>query len=112
MQLTETLEQVRRIIVVVRGQRVILDGELAALYGVETRVLLQSVKRNAERFPSDFMFQLTVEEAERSRSQIVILNAQPSKITRESPSGSPARLMAPAPGPEKRIGFRRTESDA
>ena len=43
----------------IRGQRVMLDFDLAAMYGVETRVLNQSVKRNIERFPEDFMFQLT-----------------------------------------------------
>ena len=48
---------------VVRGQRVIIDRDLAAIYGVETRVLNQAVKRNADRFPRDFMFQLTRDEA-------------------------------------------------
>ncbi len=47
-----------------RGEKVLLDFDLAALYGVETRVLNQAVKRNADRFPSDFMFQLSVEETE------------------------------------------------
>ena len=61
-------------ILVVRGQRVMLDADLARLYGVEARALNQAVKRNARRFPADFMFQLSWEEAERSRSQIVILN--------------------------------------
>ena len=51
-----------------------LDADLAALYGVEVRTLNQAVKRNAARFPSDFMFRLSWEEAERSRSQIVTLN--------------------------------------
>ncbi len=46
----------------VRGQRVILDVDLAELYGVETRVLNQAIKRNAERFPPDFAFQLTPDE--------------------------------------------------
>ena len=55
----------------IRGQRVMLDRDLAELYGVETRVLNQSVKRNANRFPEDFMFQLTKEEC--LRSQIVTL---------------------------------------
>ncbi|MGO8934103.1 MAG: ORF6N domain-containing protein [Terracidiphilus sp.] len=55
-----------------RGQRVILDAELAALYGVATKVLNQAVKRNAERFPEDFMFRLTRTETEAlNRSQIV-----------------------------------------
>ena len=61
-------------ILFLRGQRVILDREPAAIYGVETRMLNQAVKRNSERFPEDFMFQLTAEEVELSRSQIVILN--------------------------------------
>ena len=64
-------------IYVIRGQQVMIDRDIAALYGVETKVLNQAVKRNAERFPERFMFQLTVEEAESiasSRSQIVTLN--------------------------------------
>ncbi|HZU24641.1 MAG TPA: ORF6N domain-containing protein [Bryobacteraceae bacterium] len=59
-----------------RGQRVMLDRDLAELYGVETRLINQAVKRNADRFPADFMFQLTAEEAEATlalRSQNVIL---------------------------------------
>ena len=61
-------------IVEVRGQRVMLDADLARLYGVEAKVLNQAVKRNAGRFPADFMFQLSWEETGRSRSQIVTLN--------------------------------------
>lgn len=57
----------------IRGEQIMLDSDLAKLYGVETRVLNQSVKRNIQRFPEDFMFQLTKEEC--LRSQIVILNA-------------------------------------
>src|SRR5262249_55581178 len=69
-------EQIGGSILLMRGQRVILDRELAAIYGVETRTLNQAVKRNADRFPEDFMFQLTPEEAAASRSQIVILNGR------------------------------------
>lgn len=58
-----------------RDQRVMLDADLAELYGVETRVLVQAVKRNLVRFPSDFMFQLSAEEASNLRSQFVISNA-------------------------------------
>jgi len=57
----------------VRGQKVILDFDLALLYKVETRVLNQAVKRNSQRFPEDFMFQLTENEYESLRSQIVTL---------------------------------------
>lgn len=58
-------------ILTLRGQRVLLDVDLAALYGVATKVLLQSVKRNTERFPVDFMFQMTGDEFANLRSQIV-----------------------------------------
>jgi hypothetical protein len=59
----------------VRGEKVILDTTLAALYGVETRVLIQAVKRNQARFPADFMFQLNDEEHAALRSQSVISNS-------------------------------------
>lgn len=68
-------EVVRSKIYEVRGQKVMLDRDLAAMYGVETRALNQSVKRNAERFPNDFMFQLTDEEVENWKSQIVMSNS-------------------------------------
>ena len=64
---------IQRKIFEIRGQKVILDRDLAALYQVETRVLNQAVKRNIDRFPEDFMFQLTKEELENWRSQFVIL---------------------------------------
>jgi len=67
---------VERLTVLVRGQRVILAGDLAEIYGVEARTLNQAVKRNAGRFPPDFVFRLTRGEAmriHRSRSQSVIL---------------------------------------
>ena len=58
----------------IRGKQVMLDRDLAVLYGVETKVLNQAVKRNLERFPEDFMFQLTHDEC--LRSQIVTLNTK------------------------------------
>jgi hypothetical protein len=67
------VERINHSILILRGQRVIIDRDLAAIYGVETRTLNQAIKRNAERFPEDFMFQLTREEALASRSQSVIL---------------------------------------
>lgn len=57
-----------------RGQKIMLDADLAQLYGILTGVLNQAVKRNLNRFPTDFMFQLTDEEHERLKSQIVISN--------------------------------------
>jgi hypothetical protein len=71
------LEAIENRIFVLRTHRVMLDRDLAELYGVETRALNQAVKRNADRFPDDFMFKLTMDEATlilASRSQIVILN--------------------------------------
>ena len=65
---------IESLIRVIRGQQVMLDSDLAMLYGVETKALNQAVKRNSNRFPADFMFQLTKEEASHSRSQIVTLN--------------------------------------
>ena len=58
------------LILTVRGQKVILDAELARIYGVTTKAFNRAVKRNAERFPSDFVFQLTTEEYESLRCQI------------------------------------------
>ena len=62
-------------IYVIRGEKVMLDRDLAELYGVETRVFKQQVKRNLARFPEDFMFQLTKEEFEDWRSQFVTSNS-------------------------------------
>ena len=62
-------------IYVIRGMKVMLDGDLADLYGVETRTLNQKVKRNIRRFPPDFMFQMTKEDIEEWKSQIVISNS-------------------------------------
>lgn len=59
-------------ILLLRGEKVILDADLASLYEVETRVLVQAVRRNTERFPRDFMFQLTPKEYNNLRSQFVI----------------------------------------
>src|SRR5947208_2545254 len=65
-------ELVERRIHVMRGHRVMLSPDPAELYHVEPRALVQAVKRNAERFPEDFMFQLTEQEYENLKSQIVI----------------------------------------
>ena len=68
----DELQNIQNLIYVIRGQRVMLDFDLAKMYGVETRALNQAVKRNIERFPVDFMFQLTKGEFEILKSQIVI----------------------------------------
>ncbi len=67
------IERVAGRIYLIRGRKVMLDSDLAELYEVETRVLVQAVKRNMDRFPSRFMFQLTQEEYDSLRSQIVTL---------------------------------------
>ncbi len=67
-----SLELIERKIFILRGHRVMLSPQLAEMYGVEIRVLVQAVKRNKERFPLDFMFQLTWAETENLKSQIVI----------------------------------------
>ena len=69
--MSEELTIVQNLIYEIRGQKVMLDFDLARLYQVETKALNQAVKRNAERFPSDFMFRLTAEEVLNMRSQIV-----------------------------------------
>jgi len=67
-------EEVKQKIKSIRGKKVLLDFELATLYKVPTKVLIQAVKRNVERFPEDFMFQLDLDEWESLRSQFVTSN--------------------------------------
>jgi|SRR5579871_675390 len=80
--LTQTLE---RRIFLIRGHKVMLDADLAALYGVPTSSLNQAVRRNIDRFPSDFMFQLNKEELASWKSQIVISNPAARMGLRKSP---------------------------
>ena len=68
---TVPIEKITEKIHLIRGQKVIVDRDLAQLYAVETKVLKQAVKRNIKRFPSDFMFELTKEEFQNLRSQFV-----------------------------------------
>jgi hypothetical protein len=65
-------ERIERSILLIRGHKVMLSTDLAELYGVEPRILVQAVKRNINRFPEDFMFQLSKEEFSNLKSQIVI----------------------------------------
>lgn len=82
-------EEVDRSIRVIRGQKVLLDGQLASFYGVETRVLLQAVKRHRERFPEDFLFQRDRAVEDQFRQAFSLLE----------------RLFNPPAEPRKRIGF-------
>lgn len=70
------VERIESVILFVRGEKIILDADIAALYGVETKILIQAVKRNQGRFPQDFMFRLTSEEAKRLRFQIGTSNGR------------------------------------
>ena len=63
------VDQIEPLIHEIRGQKVVLDSDLARLYGVETKALNRAIKRNPDRFPSDFMFQLTAEEFDSLRCQ-------------------------------------------
>jgi phage regulator Rha-like protein len=73
-RLSVPVQLIERRIYLIRGQKVMLDSELAELYGVSTKVFNQAVKRNRDRFPRDFMFQATLAEANSLRSQIVTSN--------------------------------------
>lgn len=75
------VDQIEPRILLLRGQRVILDADLAELYGTTTKAFNQAVKRNLERFPPDFMFQLTAEEAQAMRSQIVTASLRSQSAT-------------------------------
>ena len=73
MDTTVPVERITSKIYLIRGMKVMLDRDLAELYGVETKVLKQAVRRNIKRFPEDFMFELTKSEEKSLRSQIVTL---------------------------------------
>src|SRR2546428_13389120 len=99
-----SLERIERTILRVRGHNVMLDADLAALYSVETRELVQAVTRNAERFPADFLFQLTLEEVKILRSQTVISKAghrgrrtRPYAFNEESGAMLSGALPSPLP---------------
>src|SRR5262245_53058980 len=76
-------DRIEQAILLIRGQKVLLDRDLAKLYGVSAKVLNQLVRLNLDRFPDDFMFQLTWDESQSLRSQFVTLN--------EGPIGKPRR---------------------
>ena len=79
------VERIAASIYVIREQRLMFDADLAALYGVETKVFNQAVRRNKERFPKDFMFQLNEEEALSLRSQIVTLETGRGRYPKYAP---------------------------
>ena len=79
------VERIERSILLIRGKKVILDENLSFLYGVATKALVQAVKRHSDRFPSDFMFQLTKKEYGSLRSQIVTSNQKKGRGGRRYP---------------------------
>ena len=84
---------IRNLIKIIRNQQVMLDSDLAILYGVDTKVLNQAVSRNIERFPEDFMFQLTWDECGFSRSQIVTLNSRSQIATLKLKQGDNIKYL-------------------
>lgn len=86
-------EKIRNKILMIRGQRVMIDRDLAEFYGVETKVLNQAVKRNIERFPGDFMFRLTKEEAVKWKSQIVTSKFSRSQIVTLNKKGQNIKYL-------------------
>jgi hypothetical protein len=77
----------------IRGQKVMIDYDLSSIYGVETRVLNQAVKRNHKRFPDDFIFQLTQDEWDSLRSQIVILKNPSNSIEKSTIRGKHRKFL-------------------
>ena len=82
-------ENLAKLVFLIRGEKVLLDADLAGLYDVATKVLNQAVKRNLDRFPADFMFQLTPDEWEGMRSQIV--TSYPGNIPMKSQTVTASR---------------------
>ena len=109
----EIIRSIQNRIYEIRGERVMLDFDLAALYEVEARVLNQAVKRNKERFPSDFMFQLTENEWFVLRSQIVTLeqtNISSQSVMTKPPGMSSQFVMTyPAKRPLSSMPYAFTE---
>lgn len=114
--ITPKPENLARLVFLIRGEKVLLDTDLANLYGVEARVLNQSVARNRTRFPEDFMFQLTTEEWTAMRSKIVTTSgAKGSKSSQTVMSAPPEAgltsqiVMSNARGGRRTLPYAFTE---
>ncbi|WP_425616906.1 ORF6N domain-containing protein [Anatilimnocola sp. NA78] len=100
-------ERIQQSILFIREQKVLLDKDLALLYGVTTANLNKAVSRNQNRFPDDFMFQLTKEEAENLMFQIGISSSGKHDEQFRIASDAIRQLMAsPEPPPKRKIGYR------
>jgi hypothetical protein len=84
-------QQIESAVLLLRGEKVLLDADLATLYGVATKALVQAVKRNRHRFPGDFMFRLSPHELAEWRSQIV--TSMPPVVMNEFQKVGPLRTM-------------------
>lgn len=89
------VDRIEPCILLVRGQRVMLDADLAALFGTTTKVFNQAVKRNLDRFPADFMLQLTAEEADAIRSQIATTSNPPAFMRSQTVTASKRNVLSP-----------------
>ena len=89
----QIIQSIQNRIYTIRGERVMLDFDLAALYEVETRVLNQSVKRNLKRFPEDFMFRLSAIEWQAMQSQIVTASPMSSQFVMTYPNKRPSTAL-------------------
>ena len=103
--IVQATQPIENLIFEIRGRQVILDRDLALLYGVETKRLNEQVRRNTERFPEDFMFQLTKEEALSSRSQIATLNEQRGQNIKYLPYAFTENRVAIWSGPQKTVSY-------
>jgi len=88
MKMLNPKKPIETLIITIRNQKVILDADLAELYDVPTKVFNQAVKRNIDRFPADFAFQLTAADVANLRSQIVTSSFQPTEIQKDAPDSS------------------------
>src|ERR1700681_2008698 len=88
------LAKIERRIYSIRGVRVILDADLAVLYGVSTKRLNEQFRRNRKRFPDDFAFQLTAEETAALRSQFATVSLAPSSIRSQNATSSASHLRS------------------
>src|SRR5436853_4660331 len=112
MASTRKISSIESAIYLLRGRRVMLDSDLAAIYGVSTRQLNQQLKRNRSRFPDDFAFQLSTGEFRNLKSQIATSSLMSQSVTSKepgrarSPTRPQGRARRPAPPLDRAFGFQ------